>query len=1593
MKKLLFSLLTSISLISFAQAPQEISYQGVARNVSGSLLANQNIGIKLDLHQGSSGGAVVFSETHSKTTNSFGLFTLGIGSVNTAAFTAINWANGPYFMEVSMDPAGGSSYTSVGTQQFMSVPYALYAKTSGNATPTPTITINAPNTITSSGGSYAINIPAGTTYSAGTGINLSGNIISNTAPDQTVTITPAGSASVTGSYPNFTISTPTSQAYIAGNGIDISGGVISNTAAAVTPTIIGSGATSVNGIYPNLTINTPTVAPDQVVTLLGTNAATVTGTYPNFTVDVPTGAPLPAGLNGQFLFNNNTIWDTLPRNNLFFNGTDFGIGTISPQATFHVVGAGRFDASVSTPQIYSNAMNLAVGTFTNAGDVLTNDGAGNATWQAIPSPTLTYNNGTNVLTLTQGSVVTTATLVGTGSNTISMVGSGLATVNPPTGNTFTVSVPNPTISIASGSLSISNGNSVAIPSPSLTINSNSLTINGPGGNTVLLPAGTTYTNGSGISITSGSVITNTAPNQTVTLNGTGATSVTGTYPNFTITSPTVAAAVTQTLTVTSNSVITSNLGGTATITPAVLSYTAGTNTLKLTDGLSVNTVTLNSSSTTTLVQGNNITLNQSGNTYTVSAAAYSLTANQNTLTLNNGSSVTTATVPSPVTYVGTANNITVTSNTINLATTGVTASNYGANATNAVPTFSVDNFGRLTTASQYTPNVAGDVIGSINTSTVSKLRGTIISTVTPSPSQVLQYNGTAWIPSTLPPAVITGTGIGIATVTTSVNNFTVSVPSPTYSPTNGVLSFGGTNTVVVSPTLSLTGTTLTSGAATNSVNLSSLSVWSNSVGVLYPTTLTNSIGIGTNGPISDKMRIDHVSGSGNTHLHLKQIAGGDAFSRIKFSNAAASGKYWINSVISDPTTDANSGYNVFYWNGGVGHNIFTVAGDGKVGVNPFGTLPNSILDVKGRFRLDSSLTMAGYISPPSLSPSNEGKIYFDKATGKFKVSENGTPYVNLIGGGSSPWLQGFNKVTLNNINDSIGIGTNIPAYKLDVTGNGHFTNGIASGGQIGIGNSGNYQTFQAAEFGGLGAGINLQATGAGGRGYTMFSANSTGLLQILDETAGATRLVINPVGRIGIGSTSPTEKLDVSGNIKLDSSLMVQGLNTMPSNSNFGNGRIYFDQPSGKFKVSENNGPYVDMIGGGGLSPWIQGPGMITQMNLGDNVGIGTAAPNALLDIRNAGTLGGLKIDMTNAGNTSNALQVTHFGTGNAGYFLVSGAGNTGTGIQVTTTGTGNALNANANTGTAINASAGGAVATMLVNNSSSGDGLQIFAGTGRGINATNTSNIVAAAQFYNDGTFASLLATKNATTTGGSVARLENNSSTNGSDAVVVNNSGPGAGISVFATSGRAISAANTSGTEAAGQFNNNSTFHSLYAAKASTTTAGSAARIENNSSSNGADAVFIYNRGSGVAIHAVSEFTNAASNTALWLENGHIKASGSSATVGTTSVVGGFSPLLSPSILPNSNDIKGAFSFNTGVTGFSITNYAEIEIRFSKNYTSNPVVILTPTTDLQGLNYLVSNVTLSSFFVRIYRSVNSTAPASVAGSPLFKFNYMVIE
>jgi hypothetical protein len=147
-----FSLTVIIALIImligssvFAQSPEAFKYQAIARDAGGNVLANQSVSLKISILKTSDTGTPVYVETHTVTTNSFGLINLniGTGTIVSGNFSGIDWANDKYYLKVEMDPVGGTSYQAMGTSQLLSVPYALYAKSTGNITETDPIFTNS----------------------------------------------------------------------------------------------------------------------------------------------------------------------------------------------------------------------------------------------------------------------------------------------------------------------------------------------------------------------------------------------------------------------------------------------------------------------------------------------------------------------------------------------------------------------------------------------------------------------------------------------------------------------------------------------------------------------------------------------------------------------------------------------------------------------------------------------------------------------------------------------------------------------------------------------------------------------------------------------------------------------------------------------------------------------------------------------------------------------------------------------------------------------------------------------------------------------------------------------------------------------------------------------------------------------------------------------------------------------------------------------------------------------------------------------------------------------------------------------------------
>ncbi|PKP22628.1 MAG: hypothetical protein CVU05_03080 [Bacteroidetes bacterium HGW-Bacteroidetes-21] len=590
MKRIIFLMFFAlVSVFTYAQAPESFSYQAVVRDASGVALINQPVGVQISLIQGALPGTPVYVESYAISSNGLGMINLAIGTglVQNGDIQNIDWSNGPYYMNVSIDIAGGTAYSDMGTVQLLSVPFALYAKSAGNTfsgdyndlTSKPTLSGDVSGNIEANsvdrirGMNVSSNIPAngqvlkwnnvsmtwepqddqlgaaGTTdgvvtgatvsgstsktltlirsnglgditavfsdevddadadpsneiqslslagndlsisgsntvtlpqlsYTAGNGIDLTNNVITNTATDQLVTLVGAGATTITGTYPNFTISStdnsidpdsdPSNEIqtltvngndltisngnsvtlpqmiYTSGTGIGVSGTVITNTAPDQEVSLTEGTGITISGNYPDFVVTN--TAPDQNVILTGTGATSVTGTYPNFTIS------------------------STDANTTYSAGT--GISLSGTQFSHN---AHSGDVSGTTALTVTGMQGRSISTNIPANGQVLKWNSTTSKWE--PNDDALGAAGTN------DGVVTSASVTGTSTKTLTLTRSeGL-------------------------------GNITA------TFND----------------AGSVYTAGTGIDVT-GTTITNTAPDQTVSLSGSGSTTVSGTYPNFTINS-------------------------------------------------------------------------------------------------------------------------------------------------------------------------------------------------------------------------------------------------------------------------------------------------------------------------------------------------------------------------------------------------------------------------------------------------------------------------------------------------------------------------------------------------------------------------------------------------------------------------------------------------------------------------------------------------------------------------------------------------------------------------------------------------------------------------------------------------------------------------------------------------------------------------------------------------------------------------------------------------------------------------------------------------------------------------------------------------
>lgn len=220
--------------------------------------------------------------------------------------------------------------------------------------------------------------------------------------------------------------------------------------------------------------------------------------------------------------------------------------------------------------------------------------------------------------------------------------------------------------------------------------------------------------------------------------------------------------------------------------------------------------------------------------------------------------------------------------------------------------------------------------------------------------------------------------------------------------------------------------------------------------------------------------------------------------------------------------------------GGSIRNALKIAPNGFVGVNT--TNPKERLDIVGHTRI------------------NNNRIYFRSGTDKnhgigFNAMSNVAsidgPVLYGWEGGALGSTQGGEKITLAwKENGNVGIGTTSPNQKLDVKGYGRFQNSTSNFLDIGHGGSNSF-----------------------------INHNGTGDLNF--RYKNRPMMTLTQGGSLGIGTVSPTEKLDVLGNIKVDGGTIK--LNTGDVALDTGNVIIGQSQLS---SITENENTLLTVTGG-----------------------------------------------------------------------------------------------------------------------------------------------------------------------------------------------------------------------------------------------------------------------------------------------------------------------------------------------------------------------------------------------------------------------------
>jgi|GEM_PF-5493257 len=391
-------------------------------------------------------------------------------------------------------------------------------------------------------------------------------------------------------------------------------------------------------------------------------------------------------------------------------------------------------------------------------------------------------------------------------------------------------------------------------------------------------------------------------------------------------------------------------------------------------------------------------------------------------------------------------------------------------------------------------------------------------------------------------------------------------------------------------------------------------------------TKTGNVGIGTSSPGvfagTDKLLVNSVS-AGDTQIRLGSAGNGVYSSSLMYNNS--SGEFRISQ------NDGGSG--MTFYTSIPSTEKMRIQTNGNIGIGT--TSPTKLLELYGSEINTTPFTNS--ISGIKINNDYGGALYSgadlifgghngDRIAGIEGMTTGYNSGLNKFGGsllfGTNP-ATGGESVERMRITDAgnVGIGTTSPNLKLDVNGVTGYPIALGSGAQTkGVARFGTAQDIY----------LDFGTADAAPWGFWMQAHTIANDISF--------PILLNPLGgNVGIGTTSPAQKLDVAGTVQMTGIKLTTGATNGYALISDVNG-VGTWQPAGSGTISGSCSSGTNYV------PKMSGTSAITCSQIydnGTNVGIGTSSPAAKLNI------------VSNSTNT-NGIDVEHTVTSGTNYGVLS---------------------------------------------------------------------------------------------------------------------------------------------------------------------------------------------------------------------------------------------------------------------------------------------------------------------------------------------------